>query len=161
MIHPEFQKFKVTWVLIDEVGIGKAPSKDKHAAVLAEAGIKSILSLCSPEEASLSIKIEENFVYRRLVLPDHKSSKSIKLDQLNQALDVIEEFLQSAGPVYVHCIAAMERSPLVCLGWLIRKHQLDPQSALDYMMQIHPGTNPLPEQLNLLNHVISEPKYFI
>ena len=160
MISPDSSRFKVNWVLIDELSLGKIPSKDRHAVVLSKAGVKCILSLCSPEEATLSVKIKENFAHKCVVLPDHKSSKSLELDQLNQALDTIEEFLQNVGPVYVHCIAAMERSPLVCLGWLIRKHNLDPQSALDYMMQIHPGTNPLPEQLNLLKSVIAEPKHF-
>ena len=44
----------------------------------------------------------------------------------------------------------MERSPLVCLAWLVRRQGLTPQRALDYLMQVHPGTNPLPGQLALL-----------
>ena len=32
-------------------------------------------------------------------------------------------------------------------SWLIKKHNLKPDLALDYLMQLHVGTNPLPEQL--------------
>jgi protein-tyrosine phosphatase len=44
----------------------------------------------------------------------------------------------------------MERSPLVCLAWLMRERGLSRLQALDYLMQVHPGTNPLPGQLNVL-----------
>jgi protein-tyrosine phosphatase len=55
--------------------------------------------------------------------------------------------------VFVHCVAAMERSPLVCLAWLVSRHGQSPQAALDYLMQVHPGTNPLPGQLRLLDRL--------
>ena len=58
------------------------------------------------------------------------------------------------GSVFVHCVAAMERSPLICMAWLISKKNLDLSQSLDYMMQVHPGTSPLPEQLKLLNDLI-------
>ena len=45
----------------------------------------------------------------------------------------------------------MERSPLVCLAWLMQEQGLIQSQALDYLMQIHPGTSPLPEQLLVLN----------
>ena len=61
----------------------------------------------------------------------------------------MEEF----GAVYIHCVAAMERSPLVCLAWLVQEHNLKPARALDYLMQVHPGTNPLPGQLALLQEL--------
>ena len=47
----------------------------------------------------------------------------------------------------------MERSPLVCLGWLVYELGYPPETALDYLMQVHPGTSPLQEQLNLLNQL--------
>mgnify|MGYP001214281408 FL=1 len=58
--------------------------------------------------------------------------------------------LISFGPVFVHCIASMERSPMICMAWLIKEHNLSVQEALDYLMNIHPGTNPLREQIEIL-----------
>ena len=34
------------------------------------------------------------------------------------------------------------------MAWLIAKHKLSPQRALDYLMEVHPRTNPLASQLN-------------
>ena len=45
----------------------------------------------------------------------------------------------------------MERSPLICIAWLIKENGLNVVQAMDYMMQVHNGTNPLPEQLAILN----------
>ena len=64
--------------------------------------------------------------------------------------------LLNHGPVFVHCVAAMERSPLVCLGWLVKEHRMNPDRALDYLMQQHPGTNPLPGQLKLIQGLHQE-----
>ena len=44
----------------------------------------------------------------------------------------------------------MERSPLLCMAWLIRHRGLSRLEALEYLMHVHPGTSPLPEQLALL-----------
>jgi protein-tyrosine phosphatase len=54
------------------------------------------------------------------------------------------------GPLYTHCFAGIERSPLICILWLTKKHKLKFQQALDYMMQAHPYTNPLPQQLDII-----------
>ena len=76
--------------------------------------------------------------------------------ELETALENLRELL-IRGPVFVHCVAATERSPLVCLGWLVRQHRMSPDRALDYLMQQHPGTNPLPGQLALLHDLRVHP----
>jgi hypothetical protein len=137
------------WVLVQELAVGPAPRAERHLERLTEAGVTAVLSLCSEQEAPPPAGLESRFECRRLVLPDHRVERLPELDQLEQALEALAE-LRAKGPVYVHCVAAMERSPLVCLAWLVRRHGLTPQRALDYLMQVHPGTNPLPGQLALL-----------
>jgi len=92
------------------------------------------------------------FFRKLLVLPDHRSQGTLSIGQLEQALAALAE-LQAQGPVFVHCVAAMERSPLLCLAWLIRRHGLSQQRALDYLMQVHPGTNQLGSQLAVLSQL--------
>lgn len=75
------------------------------------------------------------------------------LSELQLALQGVPA-LRADGPVFVHCVAAMERLPLVCLAWLVSRHRQTPQRALDYMMQVHPGTNPLPGQWALLQGLL-------
>ena len=142
-------RFRLDWVLVQELAVGPAPRAERHLERLTDAGVTAVLSLCSEQEAPPPAGLESRFECRRLVLPDHRVERLPELAQLEQALEALAE-LRAKGPVYVHCVAAMERSPLVCLAWLVRRHGLTPQRALDYLMQVHPGTNPLPGQLALL-----------
>tara|TARA_Y100001968_G_C19241078_1_gene659450 strand:+ start:425 stop:901 length:477 start_codon:yes stop_codon:yes gene_type:complete len=142
-------KFRLDWVLVDELAIGPAPRKKNHLDLIESEGIKSIFSLCSDDEVLNPTDMEKRFKCNRLLLPDHKSGRLPLLNELNNALDALSE-IKEFGPVFIHCVAAMERSPLVCMGWLIKHQSLTAEEALDYMMQVHPGTNPLPGQLNLL-----------
>jgi hypothetical protein len=146
------RRFRLDWVLVEELAIGPAPRADRHLDRLQEAGIKAVLSLCSPEETALPGGLAELFVHQRWVLPDHRTGRLPELAELEGALVALAALLEQ-GPVYVHCVAAMERSPLVCLAWLVSRHRQSPERALDYLMQLHPGTNPLPGQLALLGHL--------
>jgi hypothetical protein len=113
-------------------------------------GVKAVLSLCAVVEAPVPEQLTEWFVAARVVLPDHRAGRPPSPQELHQALEALAT-LQQIGPVYVHCLASMERSPLVCLAWLIRERGLSRLEALDYLSQQHVGTNPLPEQLDVLN----------
>jgi hypothetical protein len=146
------RRFRLDWVLVEELAIGPAPRSNRHLDRLQEAGIKAVLSLCSSEEAALPEGVAERFVHQRCVLPDHRAGRLPELSELEGALAELAA-LRCHGPVYVHCVAAMERSPLVCLAWLVSRHRQTPERALDYLMQVHPGTNPLPGQLALLGHL--------
>ena len=144
--------FRVDWVLVEELAIGPAPRADRHLDRLQEAGIKAVLSLCGPAEAALPAGLQERFAHQRCVLPDHRAGRLPQLSELEAALNSLGA-LHQQGPVFVHCVAAMERSPLVCLAWLVSRHGQPPGRALDYLMQVHPGTNPLPGQLALLGRL--------
>ena len=73
-------------------------------------------------------------------------------EELNYCIDIINE-LKEFQPTLVHCYAAMERSPLVCIAYLMKEKNITKQVALEYLMQVHPGTSPLPEQLDVLNYL--------
>ena len=141
---------KIDWVLQNELAIGQAPKTQADINELKKNDIVSILSLCSKEEVSSDLDVEKFFLLKRVILPDHKYKVAPTINKLNLALTELSELI-TKGPVYVHCLAGIERSPLVCMAWLIKKHNLTPIQALDYLMEIHNGTNPLPEQLSLLN----------
>ncbi|MFM1901196.1 MAG: hypothetical protein RLZZ216_1772, partial [Cyanobacteriota bacterium] len=108
--------------------------------------------LCSVEEAPLPEGWSQRLICERLVWPDHRADRALRLDELCQGLRLLR-VLYRHGPVFVHCLAAMERSPLLCLAWLVQRHGLAPHAALDYLMQVHPGTSPLPGQLQLLREL--------
>ena len=144
--------FRIDWVLLDALAVGPAPRATRHLQQLHHAGIRAIFSLCGDDEAPSPPSMEESFCCKRLVLPDHHSAELLELGQLEEALQQLATLCQ-VGPVFVHCVAAMERSPLLCMAWLVQTHGLSPTEALDYLMQVHPGTNPLPRQLALLRQL--------
>ena len=150
----EHQRFRIDWVLVDELAIGPAPRAPRHLERLADAGIKAVFSLCGEEEAPPPQDLSTRFAHERLVLPDHRSGRLPQASELQTALQLLLKLHHQHGAVYVHCVAAMERSPLVCLAWLVKQRDLKPARALDYLMQVHPGTNPLPGQLALLKELV-------
>ena len=157
MNSKSFKHFSVDWVLKNELALGPAPRKKSDFNLLHQKGIVAILSLCGKDEVfykdDISLEFVENkFTCRRVILPDHRVNTPLNLEQLNHALNVLSEIIL-LGPVFAHCVAAIERSPLVCMAWLIRKHNLKPQQALDYIMQVHPGSCPLSSQLKLLREL--------
>ena len=151
--NKKMPSFKFDWVLINELAIGTAPRKSSDLDFIESEKIQSILTLCSEEEAKLADNIEKRFKHKRIFLPDHRTGIFPEKSQIQNVLVTLDRFMQR-GSVFVHCVAAMERSPLICMAWLISKKNLDLSQSLDYMMQVHPGTSPLPEQLKLLNDLI-------
>ena len=146
------KKYEIDWVLQNELAIGPAPRDKEDLNYLMNEGITSILSLCSEQEVCTPKDIEKYFNFIRFFLPDHKFNKPPTLDQLEKCLDIISR-IKHKGPVFVHCVASVERSPLVCMAWLVRQHKLNPQQSLDYLMDVHKGTNPLPIQFELLGRL--------
>ena len=140
---------RITWVLRAQLAIGPAPRDREHLQQLQAHGVRGVLSLCRPGEVMELPELGQWFETRCTPLPDHRSERPPTDEELERALAALEALLK-AGPVYVHCLASMERSPLLCMAWLIRHHRLSRLEALDYLMQVHPGTSPLPEQLALL-----------
>ena len=146
------QSFRIDWVLTNDLAVGPAPREDWHIQRLKAAGIHGVLSLCSLEEAQPPRGFTDQFQCQRIVLPDHRSPEVLTLDQLKSSLLALSE-LRQQGPVFVHCVAGVERSPLICMAWLVQQQHLNPSEALDYLMQVHPGNNPLPGQLALLHQL--------
>ncbi|MCT0213195.1 MULTISPECIES: protein-tyrosine phosphatase family protein [Synechococcales] len=145
--------FRISWVLTDALAVGPAPRAERHLDRLQREGVTAVLCLASEEEAPLPSGIKSRFAWDRLVLPDHRSERLVRVDEISRALVLLHK-LRLTGPVFVHCVAAMERSPLICLAWLIRERKLSRHQALDYLMQAHSGTNPLPTQLEVLDEWI-------
>jgi len=142
--------FRIDWVLRDQLALGPAPRRLEHLGQLERAGVQAVLSLCDAPELPMPVELGQRFLWARQVLPDHRAGRYPTAAELEAALAELGRLRREAGAVFVHCVASMERSPLVCLAWLMRERGLSRLQALDYLMQVHPGTNPLPGQLELL-----------
>jgi hypothetical protein len=141
--------FRLTWLLVDELAIGTAPSQPSHLDDLAEQGVAAVLSLCAAHEAPAPVGLCGRFRLARVVLPDHHSPECLEPEALHQAVASLA-ILRAQGPVFMHCVAAVERSPLVAIAWLMRTRGMALENALSYLQATHPGTSPLPRQLEAL-----------
>ena len=139
----------INWVLSNKLAVGPAPRNQEDMDFLKNNRIKWIFSLCSENEVDVEVEYEENFSCKRIVLPDHKYKEDLTIDKLNLAINTLAEIIEF-GPVYIHCVAGIERSPLVCMAWLVKHYDLTPTQALEYLMDVNTGTNPLPKQFRLL-----------
>jgi hypothetical protein len=104
-----------SWVLRGELALGPAPLLEQHLQDLQDQGLLAVLSLCSEQEAPPPAGLAERFHWRRWVLPDHKAGRPPELAEFQGAVEQLAE-LAPLGPVYVHCQAGVERSPLVCMA---------------------------------------------
>lgn len=143
-------KFNFNWVLINELAVGNLPITNDAIKILKKNKIISVLTLCSKNESKDLEKISKTFNYRNIILPDHTYNYDLNKQDIINTLEVLSGLIK-LGPVFVHCVAAMERSPIISMAWLIKSKKLNTEQALDYLMQVNPGTNPLPIQLKVLN----------
>ena len=148
-MNSQSNELYINWVLINELAVGAFPYKESHLSLLKDFQIKSLLTLCDPKEREIPQFFQKEFICKQYVLPDHRNKKIPTINQLKDCINLVEELLNN-GPTYIHCFAGVERSPIVCIAYLIVSKNLDLQNALEYMMQIHPRTNPLKGQLEVL-----------
>jgi protein-tyrosine phosphatase len=139
-----------SWVLTNVLAVGSAPRTTADLEQLAREKVRAVLTLCSPEEVRLPQDLRQLFHWERVAMPDDRCGHPPTPEHLAAALVALER-LRQCGPVYVHCLAGVERSPLVSAAWLMRERGLSRLQALDYLMQVHPITNPMPEQLAVLS----------
>jgi len=143
------------WVIYQTLAIGTSPKDNKDLIKLKESGIKSVFCLCNEIECPILNYEDSGIFFKRLVLPDHKSKSQLSIELLENAFKNLKNLIQKKSPVFIHCYAAVERSPLLCLTYLIKEKDMHFDDALAYLMQVHKGTNPMNSQLKILKEYIS------
>ena len=146
--------FSIKWILFNEIAISSAPFKKEEFELIKENGISSILCLCNEQEyPNIDQLNQTRLTIIRKPLPDHRTNK---LPDFREYEDVILEIekLKKDGPVLIHCLYAIERSPMICLIYLVIFKKISFYEALDYLMSVHKKTNPSSTQLNHLKKFI-------
>ena len=100
----------LNWVLINKLAVGTAPRNKEDMIKLNQNNIISILSLCSEKEVKPPDDIDLKFNCKRIILPDHSYGRNPTVEELEKALFILKELLENP-PVFVHCVASIERSP--------------------------------------------------
>uniref|UniRef100_B8HLI6 Dual specificity protein phosphatase n=1 Tax=Cyanothece sp. (strain PCC 7425 / ATCC 29141) TaxID=395961 RepID=B8HLI6_CYAP4 len=142
------------WVIPGKVALGGLPQPD-NIDLFSRENIKVVLSLCAPAEGTLPVGMEQAFYCVRLTLPDSHYSYEMSVERLSKAVDVIHQCMSRNLPIYVHCLAGIERSPTVCIAYLCRFQGLELWEAIDFVKRAHPPTCPSAAQIQIVRRYLS------
>ena len=149
MVKKIKNNFSINWILINEIAISNLPRSDSDILKIKTLGIKNVLQVCHDKETIISEKIKEQFNYYKYSLPDHKFEEKLKKEDIFNCLKILESAAIN-GSTLVHCFAGKERSPIVCLSYLIYKKKIRFDIALEYIIEANPGTCPIDSHLQIV-----------
>ena len=146
---------KFNWILINQFAVGTPIILEKEKTFLYEKGIKTVIDLRNSEDLH-QINHQEyienlsDFEYKNAPLPDHKSERLSETHEIRKAVDVLDYSLLK-GPVFMHCHAAAERSPLISIALLHLKKNFSLIQSCDYVKQQNKNSTISLKQLKNLN----------
>ena len=140
------------WILVNKLAIGTPLINQKDQLLLKEKKIISILDLRNEYDLSIidyekQLSLYKEFNLVNIGLPDHNSKRFATNFEIENALNHLEKLLLN-GPVFMHCHAAVERSPLISVAFLMKTRTLNCVQAYEYVKQQNKRTNILFKQLN-------------
>lgn len=138
----------VDWVIPGKLALGGLPRPGDERS-FAHHQIGAILSLCDECEGSFSSTMSQLFRHYRCVLPDSHYAIALTPRKLGEAVEIVHHSLRQGEPIYVHCLAGMERSPTVCIAYLCRYCRQDFWEAASWVKQVRAIARPTEEQLQV------------
>lgn len=141
-----------SWVITGRLAIGPLPRCEAHWQQLQDAGFRSRFSCCYPHEEMVAPPAE--WEKGGVSLPDHRRQEPLRAERIALALDEAGRMIRSHPATYLHCMAGMERSPLIAVGLLARERNLDVLEALEAIRLCHPRAMPIYSDLDLLEQVL-------
>lgn len=141
------------WIIQNRLAVGPIPTLETVDS-LQKSGIRSVLTLCGETEGPLAAQVSTDFHWQRILLPDSHYSEKITAEKLSTAIDLAHTMIQSAAPLYVHCLAGMERSPTVCVGYLCLYEKIQLWEALNLVKINNPRTNITSDQIQVLKSLV-------
>lgn len=153
-MEPSAKPKNLNWIVRGEFAVGPLPKSQERQALLIEEGICSVLTLCREEEGTPPQELLDKVNWSRIVLDDSHSSQEMDAENLAKAIDQAHQYIQSSPPLYIHCVAGMERSPSVCVGYLCKYKGLKLWEALNWVKQANPKTNILESQLQAIRKIV-------
>lgn len=150
---PPDRPLPYSWVLSRRLAVGPMPSSPAHWQQLEQAGLRARFSCCYPHEQGPA-PVPPDWVSDGFPLPDHRRQEPLELERLAEALERAERLLSEDAPVYLHCLAGIERSPLLAVGLTARERDLSLFEALAWVRRCHPPAMPIVSQLELLEQLL-------
>ena len=124
---------------MNKFAIGTPILKQDDEKFLESNGIKTVLDLrnsCDLNKTNRETYINSlpDFKYINIPLPDHRTPRLATTSEIRKAVDELNISI-SKGAVFMHCHAAMERSPLISIAFLHLKKGFTIVQSCDYVKQ--------------------------
>lgn len=144
------------WVLPNQLAVGRLP-RSGEGLVLQHIGIRSVISLCAESEGAWPEDLKQQIRCVRYVLPDSHYSWPLSAPQIAEAVELLHRELSTHAPVFVHCLAGIERSPTLCIAYLCRYQHLSLWEAHNWVKQAHAESVPTDAQLQAIREYLEWP----
>lgn len=125
-----------SWVIENKLAGCGLPVNEDEFAWLADQGIKSVVTV--REVALPSDWLDGNDIkYLHLAVEDYGAPT---IEELDQAVDFIDQQISNGRPVMVHCAAGKGRTGTVLAAYLVKKQNLSAEKAIEKVRSIRPGS---------------------
>ena len=158
MSNVKNSKFIFNWILINQLAVGTSPIDSENIIFLKKKKVKNIIGLCSIEEIQWHENLYKNFHCERIVLADSRKDKLPNKKDLLKTFYTLRDSIND-NITFIHCFASIERSPLICIMYIMYKYKLNMEDALDYVRRKHKYTNPTNSQLSHVKEVMFDVGY--
>ena len=139
IILPQF-----SWIIEDRLAAMPFPSTEDAYEMLQQLGIKAILNLTEYLDDTPFLS---SFNVYNIPIASFKAwgHNPPTLQQMHQAVSIIQASLKSSQPVVVHCVHGLGRTGTIIAGYLTTCGYTA-QGAIDYLRELRPGSVETEEQ---------------
>lgn len=149
------RSFPIDWILPGQIAVGRLPGASDSES-LKRSGVRAVLALCSASEGAWPADLSQHFHCHRIVIPDSHYAKPLMTHHISMAVDHLNTCIEHRLPVFVHCLAGIERSPTICTAYLCRYHKYTLWESLNWVKQVHPDSLPSELQLQVIQDYLDE-----
>jgi protein-tyrosine phosphatase len=134
----------------EDLTVGAVPTDGPDVAALEFIGIQNVLNLVEDDEYEPGARTEVDHYYGEAGIEEHRirlvDLGRLPVDKLEEAVGIINGWLDEGRVTYLHCRAGLQRSASVAAAVIATRENMHIDDAVELVHQRKPSTNPLPHQ---------------